>query len=647
MCGIAGQISLNNRPIQNLRRKLNCMSSLIQHRGPDGHGVWINNDNDAGLSHRRLAIIDLGEQSSQPMRADNNTIITFNGEIYNYKELQSNLSNKWQFKTNSDTETILAGYNIFAMDIVNHLRGMFSFAIWDEKNKELFCARDRFGIKPFYYCIVDNVFHFASEAKALLPFLKCIETNQNALAEYLTFQFAIGEKTLFDGIYQLLPGHSLKIANGHISIKKYWDVSFDINHDLDEKFVHDRIADIFEDSVAVHCNSDVPIGAYVSGGIDSSLIYKMAEKHTNFHGDAFHGRFVEYPGYDESHYAQKIIDNTDGRLHVVDITAEDFRNNIEKVIYHLDFPVAGPGSFPQYMVSKLAGEHVKVVLGGQGGDEIFGGYARYLIAYLEQCIKAAIEDNYKNGNFVVTLESIIPNMTILREYMPLIKQFWSKGLFEQMDKRYFQLVNRSADMTDEIHWEALNLEDVFNDFSQIFNNPENVQKEAYFDKMTHFDFKSLLPALLHVEDRMSMAHNVESRVPILDQKIVEFAATIPANYKFKNGNLKYLLKQVFSDQLPNDVVKRRDKMGFPVPLKEWFDNDLRDFSRDIFSTMGSRSRPFINTDNVLKNIGSETQFSRKTWGLMSLELWFQQFHDKADAWKKMPLNMTEENGELN
>jgi len=633
MCGVGGQISLNSTAIPELGRGLEIMSHLLAHRGPDGKGKWEENNHRAGFIHRRLSIIDLTESAAQPMQGINDNVITFNGEVYNYPEIRNALSGQWHFKSHSDTESVLAAYSRYGDDCVQHFRGMFAFAIWDAKRQRLFCARDRFGIKPFYYAIVGKVLYFASEAKVLLPFLPEIRTNEAAFAEYLTFQYTIGEKTLFNGINQLLPGHALAVENGQITVWRYWDVSFEIDWDHSPAYFHRRLRELLEDSVALHGRSDVPVGSYISGGIDSSLMYKLARKNASASELGFHGRFMEYPGYDESQYAEAAARHGHGKLHTIDIEASDFQKHIEKVIYHLDFPVAGPGSFSQYMVSKLAAEHVKVVLGGQGGDEIFGGYARYVIAYLEQSLKAAIEGDYKNGNYVVTIESIVPNLGLLREYKLMMKQFWSKGLFESMDKRYFRLVDRATDIQSEIEWDQLNMAKVFEDFGNIFNNPTNVKKEAYFDKMTHFDFKCLLPALLQVEDRMSMAHGLESRVPLLDHPLVEFAATVPADMKFKGGNMKHLLKQVFKEEIPAEILNRRDKMGFPVPLKEWFEGDLKEFVLDIFSTMAGKHRPFINADAVLCNIGNEAKFSRKTWGLLSLELWHQQFHDQASKWK--------------
>jgi len=384
----------------------------------------------------------------------------------------------------------------------------------------------------------------------------------------------------------------------------------------------------------MHLRSDVEIGSYVSGGIDSSLLLNLAsqEQH-NIQG--FHGRFTDYSGYDESKYAQAASDLAGGALNIIDINAQDFTSNINNVIYHLDFPIAGPGSFPQYMVSKLASEKLKVVLGGQGGDEVFGGYARYVIAYLEQSLKAAIDGTYKNGNYVVTIESIIPNLGLLKEYKPLIKQFWKKGLFDQMDQRYFCLIDRSNDMSNEIIWEDMDINEVYSDYKKIFNNKNNVGHEAYFDKMTHFDFKCLLPALLQVEDRMSMAHGLESRVPLLDHPIIEFAATIPADIKFKNGNMKYMLKDVFKSNLPSEIINRRDKMGFPVPIKEWFSNEIKTFILDTFSSLSAKNRSFMNADAAIQNFNNEARFSRKAWGLLSLELWQQMFHDNTHKWKNL------------
>jgi asparagine synthase (glutamine-hydrolysing) len=512
---------------------------------------------------------------------------------------------------------------------------MFAFALWDEQQKQLLLARDRFGIKPLYYCVVGNELYFASEVKALLPFLPTITTNSDALAEYLTFQYTLSSQTLFQGVQELPPGHYIVVADGRVTVAKYWDVKYEVEHGKPATYFESQLRGLLDDSISLHLRSDVEVGSYVSGGLDSSLIYSRASEHLGHGLKAFHGRFQGYPGYDESQYAQETVSARGGDIAICDITAADFVENIAQVIYHLDSPVAGPGAFPQYMVSQLASKHVKVVLGGQGGDEIFGGYARYLIAYFEQCIKAAIDGTYKNGNYVVTIESVVPNLGVLQEYKPLLQEFWRDGLFGPLDQRFLRLIDRSHDLKQEVDWTQLDMQAVHDRFFAIFNNRNNVAKEAYFDSMTHFEFKTLLPALLQVEDRMSMAHGLESRVPFLDHPLVEFMATVPADVKFKDGKLKHLLRSTFANEVPASVMNRRDKMGFPVPLNEWFANELKDFFNDTVSSIESKNRPGLNASAIRKNFASTGKFSRKTWALLSLELWHQQFHDKAAEYRAL------------
>ena len=607
------------------------MNRLQKHRGPDGEGIWLPETEHVGLAHVRLSIIDL-ETGQQPMLSNSKNAITYNGEIYNFEELKKEIGES-NFSTNSDTEVILKAYERWGVDCISKFRGMFAFALWDESKSKLFCARDRFGIKPFYYTIVDDIFYCASEIKALLPFVKEIDTDKDSLNDYLTFQFTLGEKTLFKGIKQLEPGHLLTIENSQISVKKYWEVYYNLDFSHTEQYFIEQTRELMGDSIRLHLRSDVPVGAYVSGGRDSSIVAALASQIETSEFQAFTGKFSYGEGYDESMYARDLSQQYSFNLHELDIKSTDFVSSIHKIIYHLDQPVAGPGSFPQYQISQLASEHRKVVLGGQGGDEIFGGYARYLIAYFEQCIKGAIEGSLNNGNFVVTYESIISNLESLKQYKPLLKQFWSKGLFETIDRRYFDLVNRAPTLEDEVNWDAIGKSSTCDEFTKIFLG-DNVGHESYFDLMTHFDFKTLLPALLQVEDRMSMAHGLESRVPFLDHKLIELAATIPADIKFKNGELKRLLVRTFDPILPNSITQRKDKMGFPVPLNEWMQGELKDFICGIFETGRDRGREFFNTDVILENLSKEGKFSRKIWGLLSLEVWMQEFHDKASEYKK-------------
>lgn len=626
MCGLAGLISFNDS-VDSISQDLRKMGELIKHRGPDGDGIWVHENNRVGFAHRRLSIIDLTEAGSQPMTDHLGNWLVYNGEIYNYVELREELGID-NFRSDTDSEVILHAYRKWGKDCVKKFRGMFAFALWDEQEQSLFCARDHFGIKPFYYAVVKDTFYFASEIKAILPFLDKNEINVEGLKDYLTFQLCLGKKTLFSGVEELSPAHWLTIRKDVIQINKYWEVYYEPDYTHSKEYFEEKLRDLLKDSVKYHLRSDVPVGAYVSGGYDSSALAAISSK-MQPPGDmiGFTGKFSAYgQKFDESRYAQLVAEKNNFSLKTIDIGFEDFIENIEKVIYHLDYPVAGPGSFSQFMVSKLAAKDRKVVLGGQGGDEIFGGYTRYLVAYFEQCIKAAIEGTSKNGNFVVTYESIIPNLVALENYKPMLKQFWSEGLFESMDRRYFQLVNRAPDLGDEINWDALEPYSARQTFNQIFNG-NNVKKESYFDLMTHYDFKTLLPGLLQVEDRMSMAHGLESRVPLLDKSIIELVASIPADIKFKDGDMKHIFKQVVKPYLPDEVYERTDKMGFPTPVNDWMQGNAKEFVYDILGSTQALNREYINNKKVLEKIESEGMFGRKIWGLLCLEIWQKEFFD--------------------
>lgn len=628
MCGIFGFLSPTGSPVA-ADRLLKHGLDAIRHRGPDGEGTWRTPEGNAGLAHVRLSIIDL-DSGAQPMRSESGNVICYNGEIYNYLELRQEIGSE-KFTSHSDTEVILRAYERWGPDCVERLRGMFAFVIWDAAKHEFFIARDRFGIKPFYYTVRDGTFYFASEMKGLLDVLPRRDLDPVALNEYFSMQFSLGEKTLLADVRQLLPAHCGVVRKGEAPrIRRYWEVFFNLDWQHTEQYFVDELKSLLSDSVDVHLRSDVEIGSYISGGVDSSLIATMArERRPGTHFRGFTGKFSHSSAFDESMYARAVARDQDIDLYEVDITEQDFVDNIESVIYHLDQPTAGPGSFAQYMVSKLAAQHVKVVLGGQGGDEIFGGYARYLIAYFEQCIKGALDGTIHNGNFVVTYESIIPNLQALRGYKPLLQEFWSEGIWEERDARYFRLINRANTFGDMLNPELFDPTAALAEFRSIYWG-DNVGKESYFDSMTHFDFKTLLPALLQVEDRMSMAHGLESRVPFLDHRLIEFAATIPANVKFANGELKRLLRVAFSERLPAEIRERKDKMGFPVPLQVWLQRRsiAREYVADLFSSAKARSRPYLSRPiDVDDLIDGKNVYSRNLWALLSLELWHRHFVD--------------------
>ena len=632
MCGLVAVILSSKKSRAEMISKVNSSLDRIQHRGPDGRDFWLSDDCRVGLGHVRLAVLDL-ELGAQPMTLNDGTTIVFNGEIYNYIELRKELGLSL-FKTKSDTEVVLRAFQEWGEDCVNHLRGMFSFVIYNPSNKKTFFARDRFGIKPLYsFQDHEKNIYIASEIKALLPFIKSKNINSQALSDYFSFQFTIGSDTLLENIEQVMPAHSGWIdSRNMVSQKKYWDVHYKYDFEKTETYFIDKIKNYIEESTCIHMISDVEVGSYASGGIDSSLISKIgndnrADKNLPF--KIFNGRFDEGAKYDESMYAKDLANENNMDLHITNITESDFVDSISKVIYHLDTPVAGPGAFPQYMVSKDASKKVKVVLGGQGGDEIFGGYSRYLIAYFEKCIQGAIEGTLDDGNFIVSYESIIPNLNSLNSYKPLIKEFMSEGLFEQSNKRYFRLINRANTIQSLLESDVIDTENSFKRFDDIFSS-KNVGKESYFDQMTHFDFKTLLPSLLQVEDRMSMAHGLESRVPFLDHQLIELTAKIPANIKFKNGELKRILKKSFSSEIPKSILKRKDKMGFPTPINEWIrrGGPMREYVGDIFSSQKAKTRPYLNKEfSIDKLMNADSLYGRNLWALLSLELWQNHYID--------------------
>lgn len=634
MCGIFGFVADRPRATELSSGELDTGLTRIRHRGPDGSGKWMSKDGQVGFGHVRLAIIDL-ETGAQPIHSDDGRFtIIYNGEIYNYVELRAELGGE-VFRTRSDTEVVLRAFQRWGADCVSRLRGMFAIAIWDAAEQKLFLARDRFGIKPLYWAKTSAGLYFASEVKALLPFLDHRQVNAAALSDYFTFQFCLGEKTMMDGVWQLPAAHFAVLSPGQQpKPQRYWEVHYVVDYDHTEQWFTERLRELVTDSVHVHLRADVEVGSYVSGGLDSCLLAALArEVRPEGPFKAFNGRFLDSLEYDESRYAKALTDEQNMQLHVTDISEQDFVDHIAKVIWYLDQPTAGPGSFPQYMVSSQVGKHIKVVLGGQGGDEIFGGYARYLVAYFEQCIKGALEGSLHNGNYVVTYESIIPNLETLRQYKPMLQEFWASGLFGERDERYWRLVNRANTFGSILMPEAINQEATFEEFKSIYWG-SNVGKESYFDSMTHFDFKTLLPALLQVEDRMSMAHGVEARVPFLDHPLVEFAATIPADIKFRNGELKRLLKTVFANRLPTEIRDRKDKMGFPVPLNLWLKRGgpARDLIGDILGSQRARSRPYLlNGLSIDAVLDSQSTYGRNLWALLSLELWHRQFVDSAGA----------------
>jgi asparagine synthase (glutamine-hydrolysing) len=630
MCGFIGVLS--QKPTDNPHEQISRALATIRHRGPDSEGIFTGLDGRVLLGHRRLAIID-PERGQQPMTTEDGQLtVVFNGAIYNYLELRRELVSKGHpIHSYSDTEVLLYSFREWGEHCVDRFIGMFAFAIWNKSNQQLFCARDRIGIKPFYYFCDGCYLVIASEIKAILA-VNCLkaEPNPAALKEYLTFQFCLGDKTLFKGIRKLEPGYILKAQFDGDRLKQdvhqFWDVSYDIDQTHKEQWFIDHLAVLIEDATRIHLRSDVPLGAHLSGGLDSAAVVCLtANLLKGEQLKTFTGAFREGPQFDETSYA-KLLSSTAGTdYHEIYVQGTQLPDVLPRLMYFMDEPMAGPGLIPQYYVSMLAAQHVKVVLGGQGGDELFLGYVRYLVAYLERCLCGAIYDTPNKGRYVVSLESIVPSLPVLRAYRPMLQSFWRDGLFDSPACRYFKLIDRSEGLAHLFSPDVMNIEySPFESFEQIFNRQE---LHSLINRMTYFDLKGSLPALLHVEDRTSMAASIESRVPLLDHRIIDFMARIPPNIKFAGGRMKHLFKEAVKHVVPPEICDRKDKMGFPVPFTQWTNGVALEFVRDTLLSNRVRQRGIYNVAEVERVVENEQEFGRMVWGLLCLELWHRIFID--------------------
>ena len=631
MCGICGIYHYDKARAAD-ENALRRMAKSIQHRGPDDAGFLL--DKNLGLGHLRLSIIDLSDAAHQPMSDESGRYtIIFNGEIYNYLELRQQLAGKGcKFFSNSDTEVILRLYMDEGPDAVKKLNGMFAFVIWDKVERTLFAARDRLGIKPFYYFQDASSFAFASEIKALFQSgIVKPELNSDGLAEYLTFQFCLRERTLFKDIRKLEPGCWMTVSRGgETRIQKYWDLDFRVDTDHTPDYFEFELMRLLEDAVRIQLRADVPVGAHLSGGLDSSTITCLAASLLDAPIHTFSGGFKDGEKYDETRYARMTARHTGSIHHEVFPDERQFVDEMKGLMVAMDEPAAGPGIFPQLMVSRLAKQHVKVVLGGQGADEVFGGYTRYLVAYLEECIRGGIQGTQEGEKYVVRFDTILPNLTQLKGYEPMLRDFWKDGVFGDQDARYFRLIDRGAELRGLLHADTAGVirnYNPFGAFAEVFNLGG---LQSYINKMTRFDMLTLLPALLQVEDRTSMVVSLESRVPLLDHRIVELAASMPPKVKFEGGRSKHIFRKVVGHLLPKGVVERQDKMGFPVPLSEWYQRDpVRGFVRDTLMSQAARQRGWFDADKVTPLLDTERAFGRSVWGLLCLELWAQVYLDQT------------------
>lgn len=632
MCGFIGVINFNKKPVNE--KILKKMRDTMTHRGPDDEGIFISGP--VGLGFRRLSIIDLSTGNQPMSNADGSIWIVFNGEIYNYLELRESLKKIGRiFRTMSDTEVILHLYEVYGQRCVDQLNGMFSFVIWDERKKEVFAARDRIGIKPFYYYFDDRRLIVASEIKAILedPEVRR-EPNYPAIIDYLNFMYVLGDKTFFKVIKKLLPGFTLCLtSDGKLKVNQYWDLKFNRDDSIDEPTAVSRLLETLQDSVRIHLRSDVPLGCHLSGGLDSSTVTCLA---ANFYKaknrlNTFSGKFDEDSFYDETSYAKIVAAYVGSEYHEVIPSADSFPEVMERIVWMMDEPAVGPGIYPQYFVCKLASQHVKVVLGGQGGDELFGGYPRYFLA-------SGLTGHAGNSLLTPQVNGNVAKFSRLNFLMDYLKR---RGFKRTMHKTIQHLMTSSGGYRQK--WRrfstSMTLDNsllgtsILPDYhsydpdSEFFTYIDKENPTEVFDKLLYHDFKCYLPALLQVEDRTSMSVSLESRVPILDYRVAELAASLPPSLKVKMSEPKYILKQAVRGTVPGEVLNRKDKKGFPTPINLWFKTSLAPYLKGKLLDKTASDRGVFKPEAVQKMIDSRDDNSWELWSLLNVELWFRTFID--------------------
>lgn len=639
MCGICGIIGTDLDRTATLRR-VSEMKRVLAHRGSDDEGVYLSSPNNrmqAAFGHQRLSIVDLATGHQPMANEDGHCWIVYNGEIYNHQELRKDLESRGHvYKTHSDTETILHAYEEYGEGCVHKLRGMFAFAIWDDRKKLLFAARDRIGIKPFYYTLSDGKLAFASEIKAILVSgLVRPSVNQNALPEFFAFGQTVDDSTLFAGVHKLMPGHWLTYSRDSLKTQRYWNWQFEEPSEfMTEEFYVDRFAELIEDAVRSHLMGDVPVGLFLSGGLDSSLIGAIMAQ---LHPDPIHTFTVGFESryYSEFDYARTVASHIGAQQHEALITAKQFVDAIPKLIWHEDEPLKGAPSVALYFISKLASEHVKVVLTGEGSDELFAGYNdRYWATILNRRI-AQIGGYF----FPEALRKHVVRKTLWKLPLPLAfkKKISHTILYLPSSVEGIFFDNFHSVFTREMQEELFNgraspdflSADPYANATSIFHHSN---ARNFLHQMLYADVNMDLVELLMKQDQMSMAASVESRVPFLDHEVVEFAGTIPPQLRLKGRAGKRLVKKVAERYLPRDIV-HRPKMGFPVPFDRWLKDDSVGMVAEILLDKRTIQRGYFNcayVENLLKSHHSERRdFQSQIWMLLNFELWHRIFIDPA------------------
>jgi asparagine synthase (glutamine-hydrolysing) len=631
MCGICGK--LNFEPEARVESALiRAMLNTIRHRGPDDEGVYLARQ--VGLGHRRLSIIDLNS-GHQPISNENGSIwIVFNGEIYNYRELRSFLLSKGHvFKTQTDTEVIVHLYEEIGPQCVEKLRGMFAFAIWDENKKSLFLARDRVGIKPLYYCLTKKSLLFGSEIKAILadPTVDR-EIAPDIIDRFLTFLYVPGEETLLKGISKLAPGHYLVLKDGRAEIRQYWDLQFQKPERTPSiKDAERQLLSLLAEAVEQHMIADVPVGVLLSGGVDSTAVLSFAAEKTDKEISSYTVGFSDPTVADERPYARLAAETFGSRHYEMTISAKDFADFMPRYVWHMEEPVCEPPAIALYYVSKLASEHVKVLLSGEGGDEAFAGYSNYRnIAWLERLKSVFPPLNSTTAWGLSTANSWLHSPRIAK-YAPLMNVQFPNYYYSRTSNPFRYSGNGLGELYTSSFAGSIQKEHTIEPLRRLF---ANVKGQGVLDQMLYIDTKTWLPDdLLIKADKMTMANSVELRVPLLDHKVLEFAASLPSQYKVKGFTTKRILKDTLSKRVPQRILDRK-KVGFPVPYESWLRNECKDVTWSVLTDRKTAQRGYFENNAIKRLIernNNDGIYSKEVFSLVTLELWHRAFLDRESV----------------
>lgn len=617
MCGIAGIFGLSGERVEPI--DIVAMCDALMSRGPDDEGYYINGS--VGLGMRRLSIIDV-ENGKQPIHNEDNTVhVVLNGEIYNFQELRAQLKGRGHsFYTDSDTEVIVHLYEEYGDQCVQHLRGMFAFALWDDKQKKLLLVRDRLGIKPLFYGQFHGHLVFGSELKALLQ-LPWVERQLDwgAVSHLFTFLTTPRDQSILSGIHKLEAGHMLTIqANRLPEVTRYWDVNFEADTQKSEDDFVEELREKLSESVRLRMICDVPFGAFLSGGIDSSAVVATMATQCSQPIKTFSVGFSEQ-AYNELSYARKVAEAF-GTDHHELVLQPDVMGILDDIVWDMDEPFGDSSAIPTYMVSKLASQHVKVVLSGDGGDELFAGYDRYCVEQRERRYR------YIPGVLRSLMGAVGGQLSEGTKGRNFLKHIALDGPDRYLDAgTLFDRESQQSLFQSPVCEQILSL-----DPWQSMLQSLPADDSDWLSSLQYLDIKNYLSLdILTKVDRMSMANSLEARVPLLDHKLVEFAATIPSEFRLRNGNTKHIFKRAMRGVLPDHIIDR-PKQGFAIPLGEWFRGDLNSFVHDLLLSPTSQARNIFNSgyiENLLQLHNRGRSLDLQLWTLISFELWCRRFLD--------------------